>query len=84
MTLLLLSIARNIGGPMQAFAVYICSNRNNIMESHLLLEPDACAASDGNVEMETVVYEEIVQMKQDRIIYIFRCQVIETILSQGY
>ncbi len=32
--------------------------------------------------METVVvYEEIVQMKQDRIIPIFRCQVIETIVS---
>jgi hypothetical protein len=30
------------------------------------------------------VYREIVQMKQDRIIPIFRCQVIEMIVSQYY
>jgi hypothetical protein len=47
-----------------------------------LLEPDACAASDSNGEVETVVYGEIVQMKQDRIIPIFRCQAVETIVSQ--
>jgi hypothetical protein len=32
--------------------------------------------------METVVYGEIVQMNQDRIIPIFRCQVVKTIVSQ--
>jgi hypothetical protein len=40
-----------------------------IMESYSLLEPDACAASDGHGEMETVVYGEIVQMRQDKIIH---------------
>jgi hypothetical protein len=38
---------------------------------------------DGNGEMETVVvYGEIVLIKLDRIILIFRCQVIQTIVSQ--
>jgi hypothetical protein len=38
------------------------------VESYSLLELDACAASDGNGEIETVVYGEIVQIRQDRII----------------
>jgi hypothetical protein len=59
--------------PSQAFTAYNCSNRSNIVKLYSLLEPDACAASGGNREMETVVYGEIVQMKQYRIIPISRC-----------
>jgi hypothetical protein len=66
----------------RAFTAYHCWNRSNIAESYLLLKPDACAALEGNAEVEMIVYGEIVQMKQDRIIPIFRCQVIETIVSQ--
>jgi hypothetical protein len=66
----------------EAFTAYDCSNRSNIVESYLLLEPDACAISDKTGEFETTMYGEIVQMKQDQIILIFRCQVIETIVSQ--
>jgi hypothetical protein len=33
-------------------------------------------------EVETTVYGEIVQIKQDRMIPVFRCIVIETIISQ--
>jgi hypothetical protein len=33
-------------------------------------------------EVETTVYGEIVQIKQDRMILVFRCIVIETIVSQ--
>ncbi len=47
-----------------AFTAYVCTNRSNIVESYLLQEPDACATSDRNGEIETTVYEEIVQMKQ--------------------
>jgi hypothetical protein len=46
------------------------------VESYLLLEPDACAITDGKGDVETVVCGGIVQMKQDRIIPIFRCLVI--------
>ncbi len=47
-----------------------------------LLEPDTCAATKGISEIKTVVYGEIVKMKQDRIIPVFHCQVFETIVSQ--
>jgi hypothetical protein len=40
--------------PPHAFTAYDCSNRSNIVKSYLLLDPDACAASGGNGEMETV------------------------------
>jgi hypothetical protein len=52
------------------------------VESYLLPEPDNCAATDCTREIERVVYGEIVQMKQDRIIPIFRCQVVEMIVSE--
>jgi hypothetical protein len=52
------------------------------MESYLLMEPDARPVSDGNGDSENMVYKEIVQMKQDHIISVFRCQIIETIVSQ--
>jgi hypothetical protein len=35
-------------------------------------------------EVESTVYGEIVQIKQDRMIPVFRCVVIETIVSQYY
>jgi hypothetical protein len=57
--------------------------RKSIMEElYSLLEPEACPTSDGNREVETVVYREIVQIKQDHIIPIFRCEVDETNISQ--
>jgi hypothetical protein len=40
--------------PPHAFTAYDCSNRSNIVKSYLLLDPDACAASDRNGELETV------------------------------
>jgi hypothetical protein len=82
MTLMLLGLAWGIGRLAEVFTAYGCSNRSNIGESYSLLEPEACAASDGNRELETVFYGEIVQMKQERIIPIFRCQVIKTIVPQ--
>jgi hypothetical protein len=45
------------------------------MESYSLFELDAYPEFDGNREMEATVYGEIVQMKQDKINPIFRCQV---------
>jgi hypothetical protein len=57
-----------------------------MIESYSLLEPDACANSGKEGGVETTVYGEIVQIKQDRMIPVFRCLVIETIVSQycGY
>ncbi len=50
------------------------------MESYSLLEPDACANMGKEGEVETTVYGEIVQIKQDRMISVFMCIVIETII----
>ncbi len=52
------------------------------MEAYSLLEPDACASSGRDGEVETTVYGEIVQIKQDRMIPVFRCVVIETLVAQ--
>jgi hypothetical protein len=54
--------------PADGFTEYDCSNRSNIVESNSLLEPDACANMGRDGEVETTVYGEIVQIKQDRMI----------------
>jgi hypothetical protein len=53
---------------VDAFTAYDCSNRSNVVESYSLLEPDACANMGRDGEVETTVYGEIVQIKQDRMI----------------
>jgi hypothetical protein len=53
------------------------------VESYSLLEPDACANSGRDGEVETTVYGEIIQIKQDRMIPVFRCTVIETFSHVG-
>jgi hypothetical protein len=78
----LMIIACLAGGPASAFTAYDCSDRSNIVESYSLLEPDACANSGKDGEVETTVYGEIVQIKQDRMIPVFRCTVIETLVAQ--
>jgi hypothetical protein len=70
------------GHPVEGFTAYDCSNWSNIVESYSLLELDAWANMGKEGEVETTVYGEIVQIKQDRIIPVFRCIVIETIISQ--
>jgi hypothetical protein len=65
-----------------AFIAYDCSNRSNVVESYSLLEPDACANMGRDGEVETTVYGEIVQIKQDRMIPVFRCTVVETLVAQ--
>jgi hypothetical protein len=71
-----------VGGQASAFNAYDCLNSSNIIESYSLLEPNACAASDKARKVETIVYGEIMKIKQDEMIPVFRCQVIETIVLQ--
>ncbi len=68
--------------PVAAFTAYNCSNQSNMVESYSLLEPEACANMGRDGEVETTVYGEIVQIKQDRMIPVFRCTVIETLVAQ--
>jgi hypothetical protein len=67
---------------VDGFTAYDCSNRTNVVESYSLLEPDACANMGKDGEVETSVYGEIAQVKQDRMIPVFRCVVIETLVAQ--
>jgi hypothetical protein len=67
---------------MEGFTAYDCSNRSNVVEAYSLLEPDACANMGKEGEVETTVYGEIVQIKQDRMIPMFRCIVVETLVAQ--
>jgi hypothetical protein len=68
--------------PVEGFTAYDCSNRSNVVESYSLLKPDACAHMGRDREVETTVYGEIVQIKQDRMITVFRCVVVETLVAQ--
>jgi hypothetical protein len=52
------------------------------LEAYSLLEPDACANAARDGKVETTVFGEIVQIKQDRMIPVFRCTVIETLVAQ--
>jgi RNA recognition motif-containing protein len=64
------------GGQVSALTAYDCLNKSNVIESYSPQEPNACASSDKASEVEITVYGEIVQIKQDRMIPVFRCQVI--------
>jgi hypothetical protein len=68
--------------PVEAFTAYDCSNWSNVVEAYSLLELDAYANMGRDGEVETTVYGEIVQIKQDRMIPVFRCTVIETLVAQ--
>jgi hypothetical protein len=70
------------GSPVEAFTAYDCTKRSNVVEAYSLLEPDACANMGRDGEVKTTVYGEIVQIKQDRMIPVFRCTVIETLVAQ--
>ncbi len=71
-----------MGSPVNAFTAYDCSNNTNIVESYSLLKPDTCANMGKDGEVETSLYGEVAQVKQDRMILIFRCMVIETLVAQ--
>ncbi len=59
-TLVVLGMIGILGSPLDAFKAYHCMNQSNIVESYLLLEPDACAASDGNGEIKTTMYGRLI------------------------
>jgi hypothetical protein len=79
---MLTMLACLMGSPADAFIAYDCSNNTNIVELYSLLEPDACANMGKDGEVETSVYGEVAQVKQDRMIPVFRCMVVETLVAQ--
>jgi hypothetical protein len=79
---MLMILACLMGSPVAAFIAYDCSNNTNFVKSYSLLEPDACANMGKDGEVETFVYGEVAQVKQDRMISVFRCMVVETLVAQ--
>ena len=80
---LLASVVLGLMMPaVQAFAAYDCNNITVPVESYSLLEPEACLSGEKNKQIERDVFGEVVQMKQDRYVSVFRCQVTETVFSQ--
>jgi hypothetical protein len=79
---MLTMLACLMGSPVDAFIAYDCSNNTNVVESYSLLEPDACDIMGKDGEVETSVYGEVAQVKQDRMIPVFRCMVVETLVAQ--
>jgi hypothetical protein len=79
---MLMMLACLTGSPVDTFIAYDCSNNTNLVESYSLLEPDACANMGKDGEVETSVYGEVAQVKQDRMIPVFRCMVVETLVAQ--
>jgi hypothetical protein len=79
---LVLTVKCLMGGQASSFTAYVSSNRSNVIESYSLLEPNAYANTGKEGKVETTVCREIVQIKHDRMIPVFRCLVIETIISQ--
>jgi hypothetical protein len=50
---------------VDGFTAYDCSNQTNVVESYSLLEPDTCANMGKDGEVETSVYGEVAQVKQE-------------------
>jgi hypothetical protein len=79
---MLTMLACLMGSRVDAFIAYDCSNNTNVVESYSLLEPDACANIGKDGKVETSVYGEVAQVKQDRMIPVYRCMVVETLEAQ--
>ncbi len=64
------------------FVAYDCANGTNRVNAYSLLEPAACPTREDHHEVEHTIFGEIVQMKKDRTVPVFRCTVIESVMSQ--
>jgi hypothetical protein len=67
--------------PAAGFVAYDCTNASNIVEAYSLLAPEECHAMGGEHKVERVVQAEVLQIKKERTISVFRCQVLETVVS---
>jgi hypothetical protein len=67
---------------VMGFVAYDCANGTNRVDAYSLLEPAACPTHDDHHEVERTIFGEILQMKKDRTVPVFRCMVIESVMSQ--
>ncbi|OBQ34892.1 MAG: hypothetical protein AN484_26470, partial [Aphanizomenon flos-aquae WA102] len=69
-------------GPAEAFTAYDCTNVTNSVVAYSLLDPAPCDSGSKNADFERTVHGELVQQRKDRVTDVFRCQVVESIMSQ--
>ncbi len=67
---------------IEAFTAYDCNNISAPVEIFSLLAPEECPSGEKGKEIERVIWGEVIQMKQDRYIQVYRCEVIESVWSQ--
>jgi hypothetical protein len=79
---LLLMTGFNVLAPTSGFVAYDCMNASNTVEAYSLLAPEECHVTGGEHKVERIVQAEVVQIKRERTINVFRCQVLETLVSQ--
>ena len=61
---------------------YGCVNTSNRVDAYSLLQPAECPTATPVHEVERTIFGEIVQIKGERTVPIFRCRVTESIVSQ--
>ncbi|OBQ32322.1 MAG: hypothetical protein AN484_28065, partial [Aphanizomenon flos-aquae WA102] len=64
------------------FTAYDCTNQTNAVVAYSLIDPAPCEDRSKGAEVERVVHGELVQQKKDRMLSVFRCQVVESVFSQ--
>jgi hypothetical protein len=79
---LLMMVGLNTLAPADGFIAYDCMNASNTVEAYSLLAPEECHVTGGEHKVERIVQAEVVQVKRERSITVFRCQVLETLVSQ--
>jgi hypothetical protein len=72
--------------PASGFVAFDCMNASNVVEASSLLAPEECHLTGGEHKVERIVQAEVVQIKRERTVSVFRCQVLETLVSKycGY
>jgi hypothetical protein len=70
------------GGEVGGFRAYDCANATNRVDVYSLLEPEACPSATPHHAVERTIFGEIVQIKSERRVPVFRCRVVETVVSQ--
>jgi hypothetical protein len=61
------------GGEVRGFRAYDCANATNRVDVYSLLEPAACPSATPHHAVERTIFGEIVQIKSERRVPVFRC-----------
>jgi len=79
MSFLFLGCLTNVS---ESFLAYDCLDKGNVVTAYSLLEPGTCHLSGMDHKHERILSTEIVQMKKERSLPVFRCMVTESLVSQ--